>query len=109
MTEMMCCTKYKRMLIATFYASCVLPHQHGSTSLASHIGIDENNLCMLIGLYMPLIKSNTITMFVLRVDVYCHAIADLGVKVYFIDMFDNDAETVAAMKAAGWAPVCYVR
>lgn len=32
-----------------------------------------------------------------------------GVQVYFIDLFDNDAATVAAMKQAGLVPVCYFR
>lgn len=32
-----------------------------------------------------------------------------GVKVYFIDLFDNDASVVTAMKAAGLVPVCYFR
>lgn len=30
-----------------------------------------------------------------------------GVQVYFIDLFDSDAATVAAMNAAGLVPVCY--
>lgn len=30
-----------------------------------------------------------------------------GVQVYFIDLFDNDAAAIAAMKQAGLVPVCY--
>jgi hypothetical protein len=40
-------------------------------------------------------------------DMLQHALP--GVDVYFIDLFDNNASTIAAMKEAGLSPVCYFR
>jgi hypothetical protein len=39
----------------------------------------------------------------------CSMLRFQGVVVYFIDLFDNDAATVAAMRNMGLVPVCYFR